>query len=84
MKQITKEKEQEEKKDDLKKLKDQFTELKAQPTTRKVRVYYNSCCNCGCDDILVEREVPMNDPLKDGDKIYDYQNGDQLVEEDDE
>lgn len=38
-------------------------------TTRTVKLQYNSCCGCGCSFIDVEREVPYDSELQDGDII---------------
>lgn len=36
---------------------------------RIVVLRYKSCCGCGCDWVKLERKVPMDSPLKDGDKV---------------
>jgi hypothetical protein len=58
--------------------KEKFEQLSAQkveqPTTRKVKLVMVATQGCGCggegSEIDIEREVPYNSPLKEGDKVY--------------
>ena len=52
---------------------------KAKPSTRIVVLETQSCCGCGCTDIKIEREVPYDSPLSDGDYVESMQPGDELV-----
>lgn len=62
----------------LKDLKEQFNTEKNHviPITRVVHLKYKSCCGCGCDTINVERTVPDDSPLQNGDWINDIEKGD--------
>lgn len=44
--------------------------------TREVRLLYSSCCGCGCHDVNVRRNVPIDSPLKNGDRISKIEKGD--------
>lgn len=49
------------------------------PETRVVRLVYNSCCGCGCYDETVERTVPFNSPMKNGDRITKLLDDDEII-----
>lgn len=62
-------------------LKKEFEEVQATPLTRNVILITESCCGCGCHDIKIQRTVPYNSPLKDGDKMKGgFQKGDKQVD----
>lgn len=45
---------------------------KEKVVTKIITLYYQSCCGCGCNDVALKREVPMDSKLKDGSRIsYD-------------
>jgi len=53
-------------------LKDRFQSIKnaeTQPETRVVKVYYKSCCGCGCSTVNLERTVPYDSELRNGDRV---------------
>lgn len=63
-------------------LKDQIKSVMDTPLTPQTRVVilkYKSCCGCGCDFIDIQRTVPYDSPLKDGDNAGAYQKGDTPV-----
>lgn len=47
----------------------EFEKLKQAPTTRKVKLIYKAICGCGEGDYEIEREVPFDSPLKNGDRV---------------
>lgn len=51
----------------------EFQELATQEVpaakTKKVKVYTEACCGCGCDTIWLYREVPVESALSDGSYI---------------
>ena len=61
-------------------LKEQFDQVKNQPTTRKVKLVYKSCCGCGCTDIDIERTVPINSELQDGDRTEEVEDDDVMID----
>jgi len=50
-------------------LKETFENIKKTETHRRIRLYFRSCCGCGCYDVQLERIVPFDSPLQDGDHI---------------
>lgn len=50
--------------------------IQEQPVTRMVRLKYKSCCGCGCDYVDLEREVPFDSDLEDGDIVYEVKDDD--------
>ena len=60
-------------------LREEFGKVKASGV-RKVKLKYKSCCGCGCYDVDIERTVPVDSPLKDGDRAKDFLSGDKMVE----
>lgn len=81
--QTTKKKDTEVKKKEnkLTELKADFEKEKAKPLFRKVRLIYKSCCGCGCDDVAIERTVPNDSALKDGDRIDIVIEGDAFIDD---
>ena len=59
-------------------LKEEFASFKkvATPPTRMVKLKLSSWCGCGGTTQWIEREVPYDSPLNDGDDISDTQAGD--------
>ena len=72
------------KKDKMADLREEFEQIKKKATFRKVRLRYSSCCGCGCYDITIERTVPTDSDLQDGDRANDYIDGDITIDDDDE
>lgn len=50
------------------------------PKDRKVTLIYKSCCGCGCSDVRLERVVPYDSPLKNGDRVKTYENSDKVID----
>lgn len=50
--------------------------IQEQPVTRMVRLKYKSCCGCGCDYVDLEREVPFDSELEDGDIVDEVEDND--------
>lgn len=73
-----------ESKNPLAKLQEKFEKIKKKGNYRKVRLRYSSCCGCGCYDVTIERTVPEDSDLKDGDWADDYMDGDVMVDDDDD
>ena len=44
-------------------------EEKKKPKFRKVRLKYESCCGCGCEEYELIRKVPYDSKLKNGDYV---------------
>lgn len=84
MKQDVKKKEEEQKKDSLSKVREQFNKIKDQATHRVVTLITDSCCGCGCYDIEIKRTVPFDSPLKDGDRVTHMEDGDTMADDDDD
>ena len=68
-------------KTDSKNLKERFDKLK-KPVYRKVRLTYSDCCGCGCYDQTIERKVPVDSPLKDGDRVKKFESDDIVIDDD--
>lgn len=47
--------------------------------TREVKVYYKSCCGCGCDTTWLYRDVPIDSPLRNGDRVHSLERGDRRI-----
>lgn len=47
----------------------QETKIPSKPQTRKVRLVMTASCGCGALPVDIEREVPYDSDLKDGDGI---------------
>jgi PDZ domain-containing secreted protein len=65
-------------------LKEQFNSVKNTETraaTRTVKLKYKSCCGCGCTTIEVERTVPFDSHLQNGDKIDRVEQSDVRIRE---
>ncbi len=77
--QINKKKKLEQESPSLSNLKKQFEEILATPSTRIVRLIARSCCGCGCNDINIEREVPFDSDLKNGDYVKKVERTDKIV-----
>lgn len=65
-------------------LKEKFKEVTNNSTvnidsTRLVTLIARSCCGCGCSNINISREVPMDSPLQDGDFVTDYHKSDKVL-----
>lgn len=53
-------------------------ETAVHPRYRKVRLTHYQECGCGGDDIEIDREVPWDSPLQDGDRVTDLEESDEL------
>lgn len=53
----------------LSKLKGEFEQIQSTPLTRTVILKADCWCGFGCNEARVERVVPYDSPLKDGDSI---------------
>jgi hypothetical protein len=53
--------------------------ISSTPATRKVRLVTQSCCGCGCSDVDIERTVPYNSPLNDGDRVSKIEDTDTVI-----
>jgi len=53
--------------------------IDVQPTKRIVTLVYKSCCGCGCNDISIEREVPFDSSLRNGDRTHELLSTDKSV-----
>lgn len=60
-------------------LKAKFESISSQPATRAVKLLYSSCCGCGCSDLTVQRTVPYDSPLSDGDRITQLGDTDEIL-----
>ena len=85
--QLKKNKEQEEKSNDLK---DKLADLNKSteqilntsteiPQTRIVRLVVGEECGCGGVDIDIDREVPYDSPLQDGDRVVEFDDADIII-----
>lgn len=68
-------------KDQFKKVnKAEIEEALKHPATRKVRVKYRSGCGCGGGSWTeIEREVPWDSDLHNGDQIYEVHESDRIL-----
>jgi hypothetical protein len=60
-------------------LKAQFESIKSitkLPETRIVNLIFKTCCGCGCAHRKIQREVPYNSPLIDGDIVLNLEDDD--------
>lgn len=65
-------------KSELDKLESKFKEVKKK-TIRKVILKFSTCCGCGCMDVDVERMVPDDSNLQNGDRIHDLEDTDEII-----
>jgi hypothetical protein len=88
-------KKQDQQKDNLAGLRESFSREKEQPAvkeksadeilaafrpaTRKVRLFVYEGCGCGGNDVEIEREVPYDSDLKDGDRVEGYEDTDEII-----
>ena len=59
---------------------DQYSELKGQALLRTVKVQYQSCCGCGCDTVWLNRVVPGDSPIQDGDEVDELMDDDNVLD----
>lgn len=50
-----------------------------QPAIRRVKLIYSSCCGCGCYDQEIERSVPFDSSLQDGDRVEGFEKDDKVL-----
>lgn len=74
-------KEEQQSSPELQDLKEELAEIKKGKSTRFVRLWYSSCCGCGCDDVLIVREVPTDSELQDYDMAGSFQENDEFLED---
>lgn len=55
------------------------TIIDGQPNTRVVNLIYKDCCGCGCDETAIQRTVPMDSVLNNGDTVHELLPGDKQV-----
>ena len=79
-----KEQEPSKEEDKMVELRGRFEQTKKKATFRKVRLLYSNCCGCGCYDVTIERTVPADSDLQDGDRVDGYMDGDIMIEDEDE
>ena len=60
-------------------IKQKFEEIQTTPVTREVTLKYKSCCGCGCSDVSVQRTVPYDSPLQNGDRISELGPNDKMI-----
>ena len=60
-------------------IKQKFEEIQTTPVTREVTLKYKACCGCGCSDVDVQRTVPYDSPLQNGDRISDLGPNDKML-----
>ena len=60
-------------------IKQKFEEIQTTPVTREVTLKYRSCCGCGCSDVSVQRTVPYDSPLQNGDRISELGPNDKMI-----
>lgn len=70
-------------KDKMDELRKSFETIKKKASFRKVRLLYSSCCGCGCYDVTIERTVPEDSDLQNGDRATDFIEGDKMLDDDD-
>lgn len=61
---------------DLSMKEEKVEQIENKESTRVVRLKYESYCGCGYSTKKIERIVPYNSPLKNGDQVYDLEEGD--------
>jgi len=49
---------------------EKFQQIRGEKTHRTVKLIFKSCCGCGCSDVEIERLVPFDSPLENGDRIH--------------
>jgi hypothetical protein len=62
-----------------KKLSEKLEAINVVKPTRVVHLKYKSCCGCGCYDETVERTVPFDSPLNNGDRIDRLEGDDRML-----
>ncbi len=51
----------------------------ANPQTRIVRLVVGEECGCGGVDIDIDREVPYDSPLQNGDRVAEFEDADNII-----
>jgi hypothetical protein len=59
--------------------KEKFEAISSTPATRTVRLLAKSCCGCGCSDVNIERTVPYDSPLQNGDRVSEIERSDNVI-----
>lgn len=72
-------KEKAKKEEVAKEFKGKFELIQSTPATKMVKLITQSCCGCGCSDIWIQREVPYDSNLKNGDRVDCLKKGDKTL-----
>lgn len=57
----------------------ELKKVKGKETHRTVILKYKDCCGCGCYWQKIKRVVPFDSPLKNGDKVEQFESDDEVI-----